>query len=229
MTKRVRNSFAQSSLVIAALICFTGAAEAQTYKLETTSMAAPQELAAPVRDALSGNALKVSDGKGPYCEIFLRKQIPAVNKPDTSIGVTFGQIAPGTLVGAIKFEDRVTDYRNQQIQAGVYTLRYMLIPVDGNHQGVAPDRDFVLLIPAALDTSAANLPADKAFLDLSRKATGTAHPSVWSMVPAPDPGPANLPAIVHQDDGDLWIVYFSGPLAKPLTMGLVVAGHAPEV
>ncbi len=112
------------------------------------------------------------------------------------------------------------------MKPGVYTLRYMLQPVDGNHQGVSPYRDYLLAVPAALDSAPADL-AVADLLKLSRKASGTGHPSVWSLVSA-DSAPATLPAIAHQDDGDLWIAYFQAPLAPPAKMGLVVVGHAVE-
>jgi len=102
----------------------------------------------------------------------------------------------------------------------------MLQPVDGNHQGVSPYRDYFLTVPAALDSSPADVTATN-LVNLSKKASGTGHPSVWSLVPA-DNAPATLPAIAHQEDGDLWVVYFQAPLAKPTKMGLVVVGKAQE-
>jgi hypothetical protein len=198
------------------------------YKIAPATIPPPQELPAPVRDAISPNALSVTDAKGAYCEIWLRKSVPVAATLDKSIGVIFGQIKPGTLVGAIKFESRVEDYRRQPIQPGVYSLRYMLQPVDGNHQGVSPDRDFLLLVPASLDPTPADLPTDT-LLDLSRKAAGTGHPSVWNLVPPPDnPPPPNLPAMIYQSDGDLWILYLKAPLDTPVVVGLVLVGHAPE-
>ena len=198
------------------------------FKIASETIPPPQELPGPVREAISPNAMVVINAKGAYCEVWLRKSVPTVEAPDKSIGVMFGQIKPGTLVGAIKFESRAEDYRSQPIQPGVYSLRYMLQPVDGNHQGVSPDRDFLLLVPASLDQTPADLPTD-ALLELSRKAAGTGHPSVWNLVPPPDnPAPPRLPAMIHQSEGDLWILCFKAPLDVPVAMSLVVAGHAPE-
>jgi hypothetical protein len=213
-----------SALAVAAVLA--NAASAQ-YKLESSAAPAPQELAASVRGDLSANAMQVTGASGPFCEIWLRKSIPAAPSPDTSLGVNFGQIPQGALVGAIKFDAQGGDYRGQPIKAGVYTLRFMLEPVNGNHQGVSPYRDFLLAVPAALDTSDATIPTDD-LLKLSRKASGTGHPSVWSLIPA-DSAPATLPAIAHQqEDADLWVVYFPAPLATPVKMGLVVVGRAAE-
>jgi len=153
--------------------------------------------------------------------------MPVAEQPDRSDGVMFGEIAQGTLVGAIKFTPAVNDYHNQQVQPGVYTLRYLLLPVDGNHQGKAPGRDFVVLVPAALDTSSDAI-APKDLLDLSRKASSTDHAAVLSLVAPPsNPVLRALPSLVHSDQGDLWVMYFAAPFAAAAAMGIVVAGHGP--
>ena len=217
--------------LLLALFAATSAA-AQTYKVETANAPAPQELAAAVRDALSSSALRVSMPQGTLCEIWLRKAVPASATPSGELGVAYGQLSDGALLGAIRFAAAVKDYRQQQIKPGVYTLRYALQPVDGDHQGVSPYRDYLLLAPAVADTSIAPL-NNKDLYALSRKVSGTGHPSVWSLVTA-DAAPSALPAIAHQDDGDLWVVYFqaqvqpAGGALSPVKMGLVIAGHAPE-
>jgi hypothetical protein len=226
MKRRIRLSGWKLFAVLFATAAVAASASAQSYKLESSATPAPQELSAGIRESLSSEALTVTGASGPLCEIWLRKSVPAAATPDTSLGVNFGQIAQGTLVGAMKLEAKNNDYRNQPTQPGVYTLRFMLQPVDGNHQGVSPYRDYLLAVPAALDSSPADMPTAD-LLKVSRKAAGTGHPSVWSLVPA-DNAPATLPGIGHQDDGDLWIAFFQAPLAKPTRMGLVVSGHAQE-
>jgi hypothetical protein len=224
MTRSFFNLRLLSVFIAAAVLAATASAQ---YKLESAATPAPQELAASIRGDLAANAMEVAGASGPYCEIWLRKSVTAAATPDTSLGVNFGQIPQGALVGVIKFDAPGVDYRTQPIKPGVYTLRFMLQPVDGNHQGVSPYRDFVLAVPAALDTSDADI-ATADLLKLSRKASGTGHPSVWSLVPG-DSAPATLPAIVHQqEDTDLWIAFFQAPLVTPVKMGLVVVGHAAE-
>jgi len=227
----MRNALLIVGVFLAAIFSAANAAAQSTtadaaFKIAAATIPVPQELPAPVRDAISPHALVMSDAKDAYCEIWLRNSVPTADTPDQSSGVAFGQIKTGTLIGVIKFESRVDDYRRQPIQPGVYSLRYMLQPVDGNHQGVSPDRDFLLLVPASLDQTLAELPADQ-LLDLSRKSSGTSHPSVWSLVlPPNNPPPAHLPALVHQNDGDLWILYFNAPLETPATIGLILVGHS---
>jgi hypothetical protein len=213
-----------ATLALAAVLASVASAQ---YKLDVSAAPAPQELAAGLRADFTGNAMQVTGASGPFCEIWLRKSVPTAATPNTSLGVNFGQIPQGALVAAIKFDGPAADYRGQPIKPGVYTLRFMLEPVNGNHQGVSPYRDFLLAVPAALDASDATISTDD-LLKLSRKASGTGHPSVWSLVPA-DSAPATLPGLAHQqEDTDLWIVYFQAPLAAPAKMGLVVVGRAAE-
>jgi len=219
--------FLLSLFFLALLVCATSSASAQTYKAEGLNEAPPKELAAPIRAALSQTGIRVAGPSGPVCDLWLGKAVPGkANSPQT-LGVVFPQLAQGTLVGAIRFPNSIKDYRKQLIKAGVYTLRYALLPDNGNHMGVAPQRDFVLASPAAADQDAATLTIDQT-IALSRKATGSNHPSVWSLAP-PEDHPKSLPSVFHLDEGDLWLVEFSVPLSgSQVPIALVVVGSAPE-
>ncbi len=119
--RRLRPKLAHS-LLLAALYAASSAA-AQTYKVETVNDPAPQELPAPVRDSLASQALRVSGPQGAVCEIWLRKALPANATPSRELGIAYGQLSDGTLVGAIRFATAAKDYRQQKIKPGVYTLR----------------------------------------------------------------------------------------------------------
>jgi hypothetical protein len=217
-----------AALIAAAALVFAAPAVAQNYSASMTGEAPPAELSADVRAALASQAIQVKGPSGVLCDIWLRQNVPAAASPAQTLGVVYSQIAPGTLVGAIRFPAQVVDFRNQKIKPGVYTLRYELNPVDGNHQGVAPDRDFLLLVPAASDTSTATLEFND-LVKLSRLAAGTGHPSVWNLVD-PTGAPAQVPAVAPQDsdNGTIQVLYFQanfqGGAAKPSVMGLVVVG-----
>lgn len=207
-------------------------AAADPYTAEKFSAAPPAEVSAAIREVLSNDGIRVLGPKGPLCEIWLRKAIPAKENPSNELGIAFGELTEGMLAGVVRFPAEVTDFRLQHVKPGVYTLRYALNPVNGNHQGVAAQRDFLLASPATEDQSAATISMND-LLNLSRKAAGTSHPSVWSLSPVEGP-PAALPAMSHQEDGDLWLVEFpinlQGPNNKLVrrAAGLVVVGHAPE-
>jgi len=202
-------------------------AAAQNYKVEQASAPAPQELSAAVRALLGDQVLRVSGPNGLISEIWLRKTLPAKPTASQDLGIIYGQLDEGTIVGAIRFPADLRDYRRQPVHAGVYTLRYCLSPVNGNHQGVAPQRDFLIAVPAAVDTDPATV-SEAQTIELGRKTTGTTHPSVWSLFPGVGDAAA-APGITHDADNDLWILSFSATIGNaPARMALVVAGFGPE-
>jgi hypothetical protein len=225
MTRRSARYFAAVALALAATLFLTNVAIAQDFKAAVGSTPVPADIAAPIRSVLSPVSTNVTSGASPYCEIWMRAAIPAAAQPNTALGVNYTTLVDGEMVGAIHFDVAVKDFRNQSVQPGDYVLRYALQPVDGNHQGVSDYRDFLLLTPAARDTSAANL-ADKDLYAMSRKATTTGHPSVWSLMPT-DSAPTLLPGIKTNTDEDFTAVYFKAAVgASPTTIGLVIFGHA---
>src|SRR5258708_27408269 len=218
-----------SSLAIPSL---RPARAAAGYSAEKFSGAPPAEVSAAVRETLSSDGIRVQGPNGVICEIWLRKAIPVKASSSNELGVAFGEFTEGTLAAVVRFPADVIDFRKQHVKPGVYTLRYALNPVNGNHQGVAPQRDFLLASPAADDQSASPISVND-LINLSKKVTGANHASVWSLGTVEDQ-PKTLPSISHQDDGDLCMVNFPVNLLGPSntltvkTVALVVVGHAPE-
>src|SRR5438874_2571111 len=164
------------------------AAVAQDYKLEPLNTAAPG-LPGPYASVISSTGYRVTGPKGPWCEVWLRKTIPTGAKPSDA-AIAF-PIAQGTLLGILRFPAAGEDRRGQPIKAGVYTMRYSNFPVDGSHQGVAPQRDFALLTPIANDADPAATPDFETLVKQSRT-TGTPHPAVFSLEP---PTGSTFPAV----------------------------------
>ena len=215
-------------ICLAALLCGAAVAlAADTYTLGSGAGAPPAELPAALRDAVVANGMEVKDAAGVLCDVWLRKEVPVAATPSQELGVTFGQLTEGTFLGVMRVATDTRDFRNQKVKAGLYTLRYAWAPVDGNHQGIAPQRDFALLSPVTEDSDPATISRDEA-LKRSAKTTGTKHPSVWSLWPGDDSAAA--PALHYQDDSDCWLLTFRLALAggKQVSMGMIVAGHAPE-
>jgi len=147
------------------------------YKMEP---AGPPPSDLPFASTLQQQGVKILGAGGSvYCELWLRSQIPAGPKPADDM-VTLA-IPQGTLLGVIRFPAQVQDRRGQNIKPGTYTLRYSQYPVNGDHQGVAPQRDFALLVPAANDTDPNATPAFDTLVAMSAKASGTPHPAVLSI------------------------------------------------
>ena len=124
----------------------------------------------------------------------------------------------GALLGAIRFTGTGADRRGQQLKPGVYTLRYSLYPVDGAHQGVAPQRDFAVLALAADDKDPAALPAYEPLMKMSSKASGTPHPAILSI--APPLGDAPNPGMVKEGEHD-WM--FNTRIGDT-PMGIILVG-----
>jgi len=214
------------ALGIVTALCLASAASAQDFKAATTAVPVPPEISSAIRGVLSPVSGSVTSGGNPYCEIWMRTSIPAnASAGNPPLGVNYGQFVDGEIVGAIHFDVDTKDFRNQPVKPGTYLMRYGLQPVDGNHQGVSDFRDFLLLTPAAQDTTTANL-SDNDMYALSRKATTSGHPSIWSLVPT-DSAPTLLPGTKQDTNEDLWTVYFKAAAgSSPLTVGLVISGHA---
>lgn len=160
------------------LILFTAVACLAQYKVEPAGPP-PAEVPAVMKDMLQPEGLKVA-GPKPVCEIWLRKDAPTGPK-STEDSIDIPTIPHGAFLGVIRFTAKGEDRRGQGLEPGVYTLRYSLYPVNGDHQGVAPQRDFMVLSRIADDQDPkANAEYDP-LMTLSRKASGTPHPAVLSM------------------------------------------------
>jgi hypothetical protein len=193
----------------------------ESYTAEALKQAAPQEIAAPIREVLAAEGFKVLDGQGKiYAEIWLRKAVPASAQPAGPKGpIQFPFLAEGDVLGALRFPGEGHDYRDQTIPKGVYTVRYGLQPVNGDHLGVSPFRDYVLLLPAAKD-AALKILARKPLEERSAEAAGSSHPAVLLLVTAPANGAAT-PAMVRDDAKNTWGVVLPVSLTVNGASGLV--------
>jgi hypothetical protein len=193
-------------------------------KVEKTSRPKDSPVPDAVWQVLDPDGYRIVLDDGPLCEIWLRKSVPASGGKGNEEAL-FPQLAPSTLVGVINFLKGSTDYKGDPIKPGFYTLRYELLPADGNHLGVAPNPDFLLILPPASDLDPNAELKFQDMVSLSRKATGSSHPGPLNMV---QPG-KTLPG-VSQDDQDHWI--FSANLSLSsggqMPVGLVVKGTAPQ-
>jgi hypothetical protein len=142
----------------------------------------PSDLTPAIGQALQKDGTKITNNGQPYLEIWFRTQAPTGGKGEE--GQTLTTVPQGALLGIIKFDTQGQDRRGQGIKPGVYTLRYSLIPINGDHQGAAPQRDFVLMVPAANDKDLKAQPGFDALVDMSKKASGTPHPAVLSLYKA---------------------------------------------
>jgi hypothetical protein len=198
------------------LLAFSAALYAQDYKLEPIATAAP-DLPAAFASLMQTQGYRIAGPKGAWCEVWFRKDIPTGGKPSDD-AIVF-PIAQGALVGVIRFPANGEDRRGQTIKAGVYTLRYSDYPVDGAHQGVAPQRDFALMTPIAADPDPAATPDFASLVKMSLKASNSPHPAVLSME---QPQGGSAPAVAKEGDND-WVLNVK---VGNLSIGLIVVGKA---
>lgn len=193
------------------LCCSVFAVSAQSYKLETVNTP-PPGLPAAYASMLEPQGYRVTG----VVEIWFRKNIPTGAKP-TDPAITL-PIAQGTFLGIMRFPGNGSDRRGQTIKPGVYTMRYSDFPVDGAHQGVAPQRDFALLTPVANDPDPNAMPDFDKLVAMS-KTSGTNHPCVFSLEP---PSGDKFPELTKEGDHDTVLNVKVGSLP----IAIIVAGTA---
>ncbi|MGI9103195.1 MAG: hypothetical protein ACR2IF_12230 [Terriglobales bacterium] len=211
-------------LAVVIFLAFPLIAAAQM-KLEKTPALTDDSVPAAVRNALEPNGSRVLRGDGmPLCEIWLRRSLP-LGKAGGK-GVAYPEFPQSVMLGVIRFPNGGKDFRGQTIKPGVYTMRYELLPEDGNHMGVAPNPDFVLLLPAAADSDP-NAHYDFArMVKLSSEAAGTAHPAAFSM---PSPPTGETPRAFQNADGfEVFAASLKTDSGRNIPFALVVKGQAEQ-
>ena len=205
-------------------------AAGQMYQVAKVDTPAPADtVAAEIASLLSPAGFKVSQGSRTVCEMWLTKEWPIAADAKTGGDVLY-PLTPGQLVGVIRYPQKAGDFRDQEVPAGTYVVRYGQQPVDGAHVGTSPTRDFFLLLPTAKDRTAAVLDY-KTLTTTSKETTGATHPAILSLVKAAEGG---QPLSVQEDADKHWvIVRFAGKAkqgsaAKDLPVELVVVGKAAE-
>jgi hypothetical protein len=224
MTLR-RLSFVAGLLLGVAWGARAGAAPA--YSIKTASdKAPPKELAEPVRKLLEARCVRLLDGKGTVlAEVWFRKDVPVkATEAQIKNGLTYNELPQSTVVGALRVPKEVSDYRKQKIPAGVYTLRYGLQPMDGDHMGTAPTNFFLLASPAGEDKKP-DLLAVKPLQELSAKVTGD-HPAVFLLFEGK--GAGKEPKLVTRNtDHQVLLIRLnasSGGKKATLDIGLTLVG-----
>lgn len=201
-------------------------AEVKVAKLDQAPPA--DALAEGIVGKLAKTGYKITDGDKTICEFWLAETWTSTPGFTPSTTVLY-PIEPGTLVGAIRFPDGGHDFRDQELVAGVYTIRYARQPQDGNHIGTSDTLDFLLLSKPSDDQDPAPVDA-MTLVDRSAMAAGSTHPAMMALRPAPDK--VENPPVIHTDEARNWtsvrVVGTSqaGDAKTELQLEFVVVGHA---
>jgi hypothetical protein len=224
-----RNRFLYASLGLALLVATP--VQAADYRIEVNSDPAPADAVGPkIGGLLSPTGFKIIRGTSRVvCEIWLCKEWTVDSLEPT--GQFLYPFRMGQLVGVARYPRKGGDFRDQEIEEGVYTLRYAQMPVDGAHVGVSPTRDFLLLVAIDDEDSIDDIEYDDLAV-VSSDAVGTSHPGLLSMKKVSGDGKKS-PAIRHDEENDWWIVQLqskakAGDKVKDLAFDLVVVGFAEE-
>ncbi len=219
----MRRSHMRAFILMVGLVCPT---LAQGGWVETIGPLTASSIPESVRKALEEKGYRVLQADGRVvCEIWFRATVPLHAGKTAEPDVVYAGLEESTFIGVIIFPQPTTDYRGQAIKPGAYTLRYALYPADGNHMGIAPNRDFLLLVPADLDQDATARYSFEELVRLSAKAAGTNHPAGLSLRSAE--GYKTIPAVMDLASRYTLLVAPVGTTAGgALTLALIVKGVA---
>ena len=201
------------------LLAFGLAAAALFAQTQESAGAPPSDVDPAIAGMVQKDGVRVKNGAKTLMELWFVTKAPTDGNNGQD-SVTFQNIAPGSFMGVMRFPERGSDRRGQTIKPGAYTMRLGFYPQNGDHQGVAPQRDFLVLAPISVDKDPKATPAFEAMVDMSRKASGTPHPAVLSLWKVEQ---ANFkPGIAQEGEGDTVLQTKIGDLPA----AVVVAGTA---
>lgn len=190
----------------------------------------PKGLSPAIEKLVNPEGFRVVGEDGPVADVWLLKDLAVEPGFKSSLSKLYA-FKPGQLIGALRIADGVeyTDFKGQEMKAGTYTLRYGLQPMDGNHVGTSETSDFLLALPAAIDTKVDAIATKEELSEESAKAAGSTHPAIFSLV---DPKRASRKAKLEFDDfTEHWILSFTGAAKEDeksvkLKVRLVVVGQS---
>ncbi len=173
------------SLLLGTLLTFLqlNASTAADLALKVADKEPPKELDASIRAKLQSKAVQLLDGEKPVYEFWFSAELPLQSKP-ASVGKALDSLKQASLLGAVAVSRDRRDYRDDELHAGVYTMRFALQPQDDNHLGTSEFNYFAVLTPAKIDNKLDGISDYKALVKASSKETSTDHPVILSLRPA---------------------------------------------
>jgi hypothetical protein len=209
------------------------ASHAASFRVEALPEGPPaDDLSPAVRAQLDSTGVRVIRGaKTVLCDFWFCKDLATADdfKPTGQQHYPFRE---GQLIGAVRFARSGSDFREQELVEDVYTLRFALMPEDGNHIGVFPTRDFLLLVCARDDAEPAVIEDLEELNELSMEAAQASHPAMFPLLQVLEGGDG-MPRMRHNEEQDWWIVRAglktkAGDASETLDIELVVVGIAEE-
>jgi hypothetical protein len=159
--------------------------------LKTADLPPPREIDPAIQKLLQPKAIQLVEGDQPAFQFWLVNDLPLQSKPGAK---PLDAVKQATLLGVVSVPKALRDYRDDEIAAGVYTMRFALQPQDGNHLGSSEFLYFAALTPAKLDTKPDGITDYKSLVKVSSKETSTDHPVILSLRPT---GSGDSPQLVE--------------------------------
>ena len=203
------------TLNFALLTLFAASALAQAPKASVLQEKPTAQLAPAIGSLLSANGAKVVVGDATL-DIWWVQSIGGD-------GPGWSGVERGTLAGALRVTGPFKEIRGKVVAPGVYTLRYGQQPQNGDHLGISPYRDFLLLSPAAVDKDPKVLGFD-GVVALSKQVIGTSHPASLSIDPPEDAPGAVLSAYKNDSGHDGVVFEVARKPSGTIKFGLIVSG-----
>jgi hypothetical protein len=197
---------------------------AEEFAVQPLQESAPSEVAEGIRKDLAPAGTRVVRNGKPFVDFWFRTAVPQAD-PAKGLGINYPTVRQGGLVGVARFHGGSSDFKSQKFTAGVYTMRYAIQPEDGDHQGTAESRDFLLLCQTALDQTLDPLES-KDLNKLSAKVNGKKHPAVLYLVSGQG---GKLPRVVHDETAERAVFEAEVPAGgKAQRFSIVIVGKAAE-
>ena len=180
----------------------------------------PAGLSDATQSVLASQGHQVLKDGAPFADFWLRSELPLGGESEGLFGIEWGAVTESGLVGVVRFHELWIDYRETELAAGLYSLRYWIQPADGDHMGVSEYRDFLLVLPVSEDVDPEQVYEEEALLELSQKASERVHPAVVSVFPIWDDIEPPSQIVLNEIDQPTLAVQIDDRV-----LGLVVEGH----
>lgn len=168
-----------SSTVFTALSFIAQGAE---LTLKTGKAAAPADVSPAIAAMLQDEAIQLQDAGANAIEIWPVKEVALKAKPE-SAAKALDALTETAILGVVQIHKDMRDFRDDELPAGVYTMRFGIQPEDGDHLGTSPTPYFVVLIPAAHDKDPAGVADHDTLAESSQEHSNADHPANFNLRP----------------------------------------------
>jgi hypothetical protein len=210
------------SLYLGMVCLFVHSAAWGASKVEKIGPPPASGISDALKQAVADKGYRVTLDDGWTAEFWFVRQLQT-DKKDVP-GALYPELSNSEFVAVVRFPQGMSDFRGQSLPAGTYTLRYLLLPQDGNHMGVSPNPDFLLASPVADDSRPEQSYVYRKLVALSAKSTSTGHPAVIALDSSAEPG-----TVLKEENGD---ILFSAEIpavdGSAEKIGIVVKGAAAQ-